>query len=92
VSGHCIDAFSAGVQTFRAYHCPMVISGNVDRPGGNLRMRTPKGFRSLDFVAVAAHAMTPTAEQADIVLALCRCPPALEGHLLPPRHAHDGRR
>ena len=150
VSGHGIDAFSAGVQTFRAYHCLVAISGNVDRPGGNLRSRTPKGFRnyaellhapqfrlpaevetrtigadrfplwagpkgwqtachnpsvieamltghphpvralyasgvnilvtypdtrrtmealrSLDFVAVAAHAMTPTAEQADIVL------------------------
>jgi anaerobic selenocysteine-containing dehydrogenase len=150
VSGHGIDAFSAGVQTFRAYHCLVAISGNVDRPGGNLRMRTPRGFRtygellhmpefrldeatekrtigadrfplwagpkgwqtachnpsvidamltggpypvralyasgvnilvtypdtrrtmealrSLDFVAVAAHAMTPTAEQADIVL------------------------
>jgi len=150
VSGHGIDAFSAGVQTFRAYHCLVAISGNIDRPGGNLRMRTPRGFRtygellhmpefrldaatekrtigadrfplwagpkgwqtachnpsvieamltgrpypvralyasgvnilvtypdtrrtiealrSLDFVAVAAHTMTPTAEQADIVL------------------------
>jgi len=150
VSGHGIDAFSAGVQTFRAYHCLVAISGNVDRPGGNLRLRTPKGFksygdllhmpefrldettakaaigsdrfplwagpkgwqtachnpsvieamltgkpypvralyasgvnilvtypntrrtiealRSLDFVAVAAHTMTPTAEHADIVL------------------------
>jgi thiosulfate reductase / polysulfide reductase chain A len=150
VSGHGIDAFSAGVQTFRAYHCLVAISGNVDRPGGNMRMRTPKGMRnygellhmpefrldaeteastigaerfplwagpkgwqtachnpsvieamltgrpypvralyasgvnilvtypntrrtmealrSLDFVAVAAHAMTPTAEHADIVL------------------------
>jgi anaerobic selenocysteine-containing dehydrogenase len=150
VSGHGIDAFSAGVQTFRAYHCLVAITGNVDRPGGNLRMRTPKGFRnyiellhqpefrlpreveertigaerfplwsgpkgwqtachnpsvidamltgrpypvralyasgvnilvtypntrrtieavrSLDFFAVAAHAMTPTAEFADIVL------------------------
>src|SRR5712691_4455874 len=150
VSGHGIDAFSAGVQTFRAYHCLVAISGNVDRPGGNLRMRTPGGMRnyidllhlkefrvdentekrtigadrfplwagpkgwqtachnpsvieamltgrpypvralyasgvnilvtypntrrtieairSLDFVAVAAHAMTPTAEHADIVL------------------------
>ncbi len=150
VSGHGIDAFSAGVQTFRAYHCLLAISGNVDRPGGNLRLRTPKGFRnysdllhmpqfrldigteaktigadrfplwagpkgwqtachnptvidamltgrpypvralyasgvnilvtypdtrrtiealrSLDFVAVAGHAMTPTAEHADLVL------------------------
>ena len=150
VSGHGIDAASAGVQTFRAYHCLLAISGNVDRPGGNLRQRTPPGFktygellhkpefrldletekrtigadrfplwagpkgwqtachnpsvidamltdrpypvralyasgvnilvtypdtrrtmealRSLDFVAVAAHAMTPTAEFADIVL------------------------
>ncbi len=46
VSGHGIDAFSAGVQTFRAYHCLVAISGNVDRSGGNLRVRTPKGFRS----------------------------------------------
>jgi len=150
VSGHGIDAFSAGVQTFRAYHCLVAISGNVDRPGGNLRLRTPPGLRSygdllhmpqfclepasgkgaigadrfplwagpkgwqtachnpsvieamltgkpyhvralyasgvnilvtypntrrtiealrsLDFVAVAAHSMTPTAEHADIVL------------------------
>jgi anaerobic selenocysteine-containing dehydrogenase len=150
VSGHGIDAFSAGVQTFRAYHCLVAISGNVNRPGGNLRVRTPKGFRNygdllhmpqfrldamtekatigrerfplwagpqgwqtachnpsvieamltgkpypvralyasgvnilvtypntrrtiaalraLDFVAVAAHTMTPTAEYADIVL------------------------
>jgi anaerobic selenocysteine-containing dehydrogenase len=30
--------------------------------------RTIEALRSLDFVAVAAHAMTPTAEQADIVL------------------------
>jgi anaerobic selenocysteine-containing dehydrogenase len=150
VSGHGIDAFSAGVQTFRGYHSLVAIAGNIDRPGGNLRMRTPPGFksygdllhmpefrldaemerrtigaerfplwagprgwqtachnpsviaamltgrpypvralyasgvnilvtypdtrrtiealRSLDFVAVAAHAMTPTAELADIVL------------------------
>jgi anaerobic selenocysteine-containing dehydrogenase len=150
VSGHGIDAFSAGVQTFRAYHCLVAITGNIDRPGGNLRSRAPKGFksymellhkpefrldaeteqrtigadrfplwagpkgwqtachnpsvieamltgrpyavralyasgvnilvtypdtrrtieaiRSLDLVAVAAHAMTPTAEYADIVL------------------------
>jgi thiosulfate reductase/polysulfide reductase chain A len=46
VSGHGIDAFSAGVQTFRAYHCLVAISGNVDRPGGNLRLRTPPGFRN----------------------------------------------
>ena len=45
VSGHGIDAFSAGVQTFRAYHCLVAISGNVDRPGGNLRLRTPAGFK-----------------------------------------------
>ena len=46
VSGHGIDAFSAGVQTFRAYHCLVAITGNVDRPGGNMRVRTPRGFRN----------------------------------------------
>lgn len=45
VSGHGIDAFSAGVQTFRAFHCLVAISGNLDRPGGNLRVKRPRGFR-----------------------------------------------
>ncbi len=44
VSGHGIDAFSAGVQTFRAFHCLVGISGNVDRLGGNRRVKKPKGF------------------------------------------------
>ena len=44
VSGHGIDAFSAGVQTFRAFHCLVGISGNVDRLGGNRRSKKPKGF------------------------------------------------
>lgn len=50
VSGHGIDAFSAGVQTFRAFHCLVAISGNVDRQGGNLRVNKPRGFR--DFTQV----------------------------------------
>lgn len=45
VSGHGIDAFSAGVQTFRVFHCLVAISGNVDRAGGNRRGKMPKGFR-----------------------------------------------
>ena len=44
VSGHGIDAFSAGVQTFRTFHCLVAISGNVDRLGGNRRVKKPKGF------------------------------------------------
>ncbi len=46
VSGHGIDAFSAGVQTFRAFHALVAISGNLDRPGGNIRVKRPRGFRS----------------------------------------------
>ena len=46
VSGHGIDAFTAGVQTFRAFHSLLAISGNVDRLGGNRRLKTPRGFRS----------------------------------------------
>jgi anaerobic selenocysteine-containing dehydrogenase len=46
VSGHGIDAFSAGVQTFRAFHSLVAISGNVDRLGGNRRVKPPRGFRS----------------------------------------------
>lgn len=44
VSGHGIDAFSAGVQTFRAYHALVAISGNLDRKGGNRRTKRPAGF------------------------------------------------
>ena len=44
VSGHGIDAFSAGVQTFRAWHCLVAISGNLDRAGGNRRVKRPRGF------------------------------------------------
>jgi len=44
VSGHGIDAFSAGVQTFRAFHSLVAISGNLDRKGGNRRGKRPSGF------------------------------------------------
>jgi thiosulfate reductase / polysulfide reductase chain A len=46
VSGHGIDAASNGVQTFRAFHCLVAISGNVDRIGGNRRAKRPPGFRT----------------------------------------------
>ncbi|MDJ0951538.1 MAG: molybdopterin-dependent oxidoreductase [Alphaproteobacteria bacterium] len=46
VSGHGIDAFSGGVQTFRAFHCLVAISGNLDRRGGNPRIKKPAGFRT----------------------------------------------
>ncbi|WP_249780976.1 molybdopterin-dependent oxidoreductase [Bradyrhizobium sp. dw_78] len=44
VSGHGIDAASNGVQTFRAFHCLVAISGNLDRPGGNRRAKRPAGY------------------------------------------------
>ncbi|MEK9684634.1 MAG: molybdopterin-dependent oxidoreductase [Rhodospirillaceae bacterium] len=44
VSGHGIDAFSSGFQTFRAFHCLVAISGNLDRRGGNRRVKKPPGF------------------------------------------------
>jgi anaerobic selenocysteine-containing dehydrogenase len=46
VSGHGIDAVTNGVQTFRAFHCLVAISGNLDRSGGNRRAKRPKGFRN----------------------------------------------
>lgn len=46
VSGHGIDAFSAGVQTFRAFHALVAIGGNVDRPGGNLKPKRPHGMKA----------------------------------------------
>ena len=51
VPGHGIDAFSAGVQTFRAFDCLVAISGNLDRCGGNRLTKKPKGFRTyLDLI------------------------------------------
>ena len=44
VSGHGIDAFSAGVQTYRAFHSLVAISGNIDRVGGNRRVKRPTNF------------------------------------------------
>ena len=44
VSGHGIDAVSNGVQTFRAFHCLLAITGNLDRPGGNRRAKRPAAF------------------------------------------------
>ena len=46
VSGHGIDAFSAGVQTFRAFHALIAITGNLDRPGGNRRVKKPTDWRN----------------------------------------------
>jgi anaerobic selenocysteine-containing dehydrogenase len=46
VSGHGIDAQSAGVQTFRAFHSLVAITGNIDRPGGNRRLKRPRGFKN----------------------------------------------
>lgn len=46
VSGHGIDAVTNGVQTFRAFHCLVAISGNLDRIGGNRRAKRPRGFRN----------------------------------------------
>ena len=60
VSGHGIDAFSNGFQTFRAFHCLVAITGNVDRPGGNLRVKRPRGFRNyIDILHDPAFALPP---------------------------------
>lgn len=64
VSGHGIDASSVGVQTFRAFHALVAISGNVNRPGGNLRLRTPRGFASyLDLLHRPEHRLDPDVEE-----------------------------
>jgi anaerobic selenocysteine-containing dehydrogenase len=67
VSGHGIDAFSAGVQTFRAWHCLVAISGNVDRPGGNRRVKKPRGFRTyLDVLRDPAFRLPEAVERQTI--------------------------
>jgi len=58
VSGHGIDAMSNGVQTFRAFHCLVAISGNLDRAGGNRRAKRPPGLRtSFDLLHESAFAL-----------------------------------
>jgi anaerobic selenocysteine-containing dehydrogenase len=60
VSGHGIDAVTNGVQTFRAFHCLVAISGNLDRRGGNRRAKRPKGFRTyLDVIHDPAFQLPP---------------------------------
>jgi thiosulfate reductase / polysulfide reductase chain A len=46
VTGHGIDAMSNGVQTFRVFHALLAISGNLDRAGGNIRVKRPKGLKT----------------------------------------------
>ncbi len=60
VSGHGIDAVTNGVQTFRAFHCLVAISGNLDRAGGNRRAKRPRGFRNyLDVIHDPAFQLPP---------------------------------
>ncbi len=67
VSGHGIDAFSAGVQTFRAFHALVAISGNLDRAGGNIRVKRPKGFRNyIDLLHDPAFRLAPEVEAMTI--------------------------
>ncbi|RTL73004.1 MAG: hypothetical protein EKK41_01865 [Hyphomicrobiales bacterium] len=63
LSGHGIDAFAGGVQAFRAYHCLVAITGNVDRRGGNLRDKKPKGVTSyIEFLHRPAFRLAPEVE------------------------------
>jgi thiosulfate reductase / polysulfide reductase chain A len=67
ISGHGIDAFSHGVQTYRAFHCLLAITGNLDRVGGNRVVRKPDGFRSyLDLLHDPAHRLPPDREALTI--------------------------
>ncbi|MGE0743884.1 MAG: molybdopterin-dependent oxidoreductase [Rhodospirillales bacterium] len=67
VSGHGIDAASAGVQTFRAFHALVAITGNLDRAGGNRRAKRPPGFKSyLDVLHDPAFRLPREAEEATI--------------------------
>ncbi|MFQ5899698.1 MAG: molybdopterin-dependent oxidoreductase [Candidatus Methylomirabilia bacterium] len=51
VLGHGIDAQANGVQTARAFHCLLALTGNVDRPGANRMPKRLPGFRDYwDFV------------------------------------------
>jgi anaerobic selenocysteine-containing dehydrogenase len=63
ISGHGIDAASNGVQTFRAYNCLVGISGNIDRVGGNRRVKKPAGFKSyFDVLFDPAFRLSPDVE------------------------------
>ena len=67
VSGHGIDAFSNGVQTFRAFHILVAITGNLDRVGGNRRIKRPEGFRNyIDLLHDPAFRLEPEIEAQTI--------------------------
>ncbi len=67
VSGHGIDAFSNGVQTFRAFHILVAITGNLDRVGGNRRTKRPKGLRNyIDLLHDPAYRLEPDIEAKTI--------------------------
>ncbi len=67
VSGHGIDAASNGVQTFRAFHCLVAITGNVDRVGGNRRAKRPAGFITyMDLLHDPRFRLSPEAEAQTI--------------------------
>ena len=67
VSGHGIDAFSNGVQTFRAFHILVAITGNLDRVGGNRQVKRPNGFRNyIDLLHDPAFRLEPDVEAQTI--------------------------
>lgn len=67
VSGHGIDAFAGGFQTYRAFHCLLAICGHLDRPGGNRRVKSPPGFRSyLDVLSDPAFRLPAATEEQTI--------------------------
>lgn len=67
VPGHGIDAFSAGVQTFRAFDCLVAISGNLDRAGGNRLAKRPTGFTNyLDLLHDPRYRLPPEIEKQTI--------------------------
>ncbi|MGD9038944.1 MAG: molybdopterin-dependent oxidoreductase, partial [Desulfobacteraceae bacterium] len=48
--GNAIDHTINNVQTARALLILMALSGNLDRPGGNIKASTPKAVRSTEFM------------------------------------------
>lgn len=64
VLGHGLDAQVGGVQTVRAFHILLALTGHLDVPGGNRRAKRLPGFRSYwDFIYAPEYRLDRATEE-----------------------------
>ena len=62
--GHGVDAQAGGVQTARAFHILVAITGNLDVPGGSRRVQGLPGFKTYEwFIRSPEHRLDRSVEE-----------------------------